>query len=132
MREITYKQKRAIMAIIGKRGLDKEATILAATNDRTESVRQMNFEEAKQLLDKLGAKPKADPCLPMVKKIYSCMHEMRITLPNRPKQVDVVRMNELIKKHGHIAKPLDEYTYEELPKLVWQVEQMRDHYLKPA
>jgi hypothetical protein len=129
MRIITEPQKLAIMAIIGKHRLDKEELILAATNERTTSVRAMYFEEALQLLQKLNAKPKFDPREKMIRKIYSLAHEMRWVLPNKPTVVDVDYMNKRLIQYGYLKKPLHQYSYAELPKLLTQVEEMHTHYL---
>lgn len=125
----TPAQRTAIMTLVRRMGLDKEEIVDAATNGRTTSLRETTKEEARQLLEKLGAQPKHDNRLEMIKKIYSLAHQMRWTLPNQPDKVDVQNMNERLVKYGYLHKPLDKYTYNELPKLVTQVEQMLTHYL---
>ncbi|KAB2918707.1 MAG: hypothetical protein F9K23_00805 [Bacteroidetes bacterium] len=125
----TTPQKTAIMTLIRRLGLDKEQIVEAATNGRTTSLRETTLEEARQLLDKLGAQPKEDPCQKMRDKIYSMAHQMRWTIPGQPDKVDITYMNQRLVKYGYLHKRLHKYKYNELPKLVTQVEQMLNHYL---
>lgn len=100
------------------------------SSNRTESVKELNFYEANQVINHIKAiveedKPD-DPADVMRKKIISMLREVGYekfdTIKNR-KVADMQRIYKLIKEKGYLKpKYLNEYTHDELPKLVSQIE----------
>jgi hypothetical protein len=66
-------------------------------------------------------------CDKMRKKILSRYHEMGYTIAGK---LDMPRVKESILKYGYLHKDLNKYTFSELPKLVYQVDNMLSDYLK--
>ena len=126
----------------------KEDIVSEASKGRTTSVGKLLFAEADSLIKALKKDEpmkkevnKADPCHKMRGKILSHAHELGwhkkdkngITIRDpgtqKPK-IDFDRVNNWCIQYGFGKKRLDKYTYEELPKLVWQFQQAYKGYLK--
>ena len=150
MNEITKQQITAIQTIINKDANLKQAKediVMEASKGRTISVKELTFPEASELISALKkiqpAKvvDKADPCHKMRGKILSHAHELgwhkkdKDGIVSRDKatqkaKIDFERVNNWCIQYGFGKKRLDKYTYEELPKLVWQFQQAYKQYLK--
>lgn len=123
---ISNAQKQAIMIHVRRLKLDKDELVYGASGGRTTSLRELTSDEARQLLSNLF---ETDPAQPMRKKIFSMAHEMRWVQSNNPGKVDSNRLDQVLIKFGYLHKPLMQYKYEELPRLVTQVENMLASYL---
>lgn len=124
---ISKAQIQAIMIHVRRKGLDKDELVYGASSGRTTSLRQLTMIEAKGLLSILL---ESDPANNMRKKIYSMAHEMRWVKSSDPGKVDKQKLDAIVLKYGYLHKKLMSYSYEELPKLVTQVENMLKSYLK--
>lgn len=132
MREITPGQIKIINTIISKRGLSeyKAAIINSASNERVTSTKDLYYVEADALIKQLNADKTADfeKGHKMRGKILSLAHELHWRIPGT-KKVDFKRINDWCIKFGYMHKKLDDYTYEELPKLVTQFTNMHTDFL---
>jgi len=71
-------------------------------------------------------KVKADK---MRKKILSLTWEMNWVVKDPALKVDVERVNAWCVKYGYLHKPLNSYTYNELPKLLSQFEALHASFV---
>jgi hypothetical protein len=117
---------KGIRGSIVRLGLDKDEVIMDASGGRTSSTSKLTFDEARNLMAFLND---PDPRAPMRMKILSMAHQMRWTKENKPSELDLDLVNLKLTKAGYLHKDLNDYTYDELPKLVYQVEQMRNHFI---
>ena len=151
MSTITKNQIIIIQSIINKNPnlkAAKEDIVSEVSKGRTTSVAALLFAEADSLIKGLKKETtfkkevnKADPCHKMRGKILSHAHELgwhkkdakgnliRDPATNKTK-IDFERVNEWCIKYGYLKKKLDKYTYDELPKLVWQFKEAYKDYLK--
>lgn len=130
-------QIKAINIILKKLGRfdDKGYMILHLTNCRTCHSSELYFDEASELLqflNKLQADKKDDkPSKKMMGKLFAMAHEMGwVTVNvtddwergpnyvNVSREYDYSRLYDWVLKYGWKKKPLNDYTYDELPKLV--------------
>lgn len=132
----TPEQVKAINATLAKMGLmsDKADIVLNATDGRTSHSSAMSFEEAKALLAALNRNVKATQATPkpsqkMVNKLFAMAHEIgwikgvtMVTPAGITCKKDYSRVHAWVDKFGYLHKPLSQYTYAELPKLVAQFE----------
>lgn len=137
---------KAINAILVKTGQmeNKAAIVSNATNNRTSHSSQLLMHEADALLSALqsSSKTKKKPSQKMVNKLFAMAHEMgwvtesvvvrqelnpELTPEGAPlpgsnyrlkTKKDYSRVYNWVLKYGWKQKPLSEYTYEELPKLI--------------
>jgi len=129
MKEASSAQIKAINAIFAKRKMmdDKPSLIAAFTYGRTEHSSELYFEEAHQLLQELIGKQQNSG---MLRKLFA----MAIEINWCPVKSEVLENGSIKKgrsydavhtwvlKSGYLHKPLNKYTYNELPKLVTQFE----------
>lgn len=128
----TSTQRQTIAALFnGKRikgFTTKQQLVRLYTNGRTGTTTEMTQKEAQDLIEFLkrqGHSPsKSDT---MRKKIIHFAHLMEWKLPDG--RADMKRINEWCIKSGQFHKPLNSHTFEELPRLVSQFEQMLKSYL---
>ena len=134
--QATTAQIKAINAILARAGqMDNKAEIvLNATRGRTTHSSAMSFEEARALLLALNrnvktAQAPVKPAQKMAKKLFAMAHEMGwikevtlVTPSGITKKKDYSAVHAWIGKFGYLHKPLSQYTYSELPKLVAQFE----------
>lgn len=110
---------------------DRKAMVHSITNGRSESCADLTFAEARELgrmLNQAATHRKdREKMETMRKKIISCFHQINYRLPGG--KIDIERVNEWIMKYGYLHKPLNSYTYVELPKLVSQVEIMVNKHI---
>jgi hypothetical protein len=130
---ITQPQLTLIHTLLSKNKLSEEKEILVSvhTGHRTKSSKEMTRFEASDLIKYLKSlEPKNDAGDKMRKKIISMAHEMgwelegtkRIVGTQKQAKIDMAHVNDWCLKFGYLHKKLDDYTYEELPKLVSQFE----------
>lgn len=132
----TPAQVKAINATLAKTGLmsDKADIVLNATDGRTTHSSAMSIEEARALLLALNrnvktAQAPVKPTQKMANKLFSMAHEIGwikeitlVTPSGITKKKDYSAVHAWIGKFGYLHKPLSQYTYAELPKLVAQFE----------
>jgi hypothetical protein len=131
MKEISTAQVSCIMAMINKLKLkaQKEHIIMGATDGRTTSTRELTSDEANALIKYLKSQdPDEIGAEKMRRKIISMAHEMGWKLPNS--KADMERVDNWCVKYGFLHKKLNQYLYNELPKLVTQFESVYQSFLK--
>lgn len=134
----TIKQKATIATMCQKLGLDKEMK-KQLVNDisygRTTTSKELTIEEAQTLIlhlirtNRANDGGKRDK---MVGKIFYYAHELGWTKTNKQgrRVADGQRVDEWMVKYSYLHKKLNRYTFEELPKLVSQVEAFYKSTLK--
>lgn len=124
-------QNKLIHTLLHKLQLmpQKESIILGFTNQRTSSSKEMTMQEAKALIQWLNDKQSKenDACNQMRRKILSMAHKIQWELPCG--KVDMVRVNSWSKANSYLKKELNQYTYNELPKLVSQFTTLYNYYI---
>jgi hypothetical protein len=144
MSDISVPQIKKIRTLISKLNLGdmKEDLVFGVSSGRTTSTSKLNSQEAFRLISHLSKNNSGAPSLSstnehraksdkMRKQIISCAHEMGMKLPDG--KINMNAVNRLVAEKGYLKdkyKTLDEYTYNDLPKLVFQFKQFRDFYLK--
>ena len=104
----------------------KAAMVNGISCGRVESTRDLTNDEADALINHLKA---LEPGHKMRRKIIRLAHEMHWHLPGT-KKINMERINGWCQQFGYLHKALNEYTNDELPKLVTQFEQgPYKHYL---
>jgi hypothetical protein len=119
---ITPSQLKIIHTLFNKIGNapHKKDIIAGFTNGRSESSKDLYFDEATDLIKYLkNFDNEAISAERMRRNIISMAHELNWKLPDTGK-IDMKRVNGWCEKFGYQHKPLNNYTYEELPKLVTQ------------
>lgn len=127
----TTKQIACIRTLIIKTGNigNKETIISGFTNGRTTSIKALEPDETTAVIKHLrGMQTDNSKETKMKNKILSLAHEMHWHLPGTRK-VDMKRVDGWMKQTSYLKKPLDSYTYKELPKLVSQFENVYKYYL---
>lgn len=130
----TLAQLRDIHAKLKQLKIDDDARyelVLQVTNERTSSCAQLTYDEAEQLRKHLanlvGKDFSVNPALDKKRKrVLSAFHEMGYRIPGTMK-LDMKKVNETIVKYGYLHKSLNEYSIDELSKLIEQTKKMRDH-----
>jgi hypothetical protein len=131
---ITISQLTAIHTLLSKHSLkDEKASIVEAFSaGRTTSSKELRFAEAAALIGHLKSlEPTVGGAEKMRNKILSMAHEMNWRHEGT-QRVDMDHVNNWCLSRGYIKKKLDDYTYNELPKLVTQFEEVYKSYLKGA
>jgi len=126
MKPISKPQLVQIQILLTKAGIkdkeDRAAVILDYTQGRTGSSRQMYAQEAMELIKKFkGEDPNVAKAEKMRKKIISLAHEMGWRHAGTT-SIDMAHVNDWCTKFGYLHKKLNDYKYEELPKLITQFE----------
>lgn len=130
-------QIRDIHAKLRMLGIDKDAKaeiVSQVTNGRSESCSDLTMSEATEMQQHLnrliGQQFKVNAELDKKrKKVLSAFHEMDYRIPGTDK-LDMIRVNETIFKYGFAKKHLNQYSLDELSKLIIQVNRMKSHYIK--
>ncbi|MGQ0739122.1 MAG: hypothetical protein ACT4OJ_08705 [Bacteroidota bacterium] len=132
IKAITPKQVIAIRAALHRHNLlkHKEEIIDSYTKGRTVHISEMTGPEAGELLSYLNAQTKdMNVSSRLMAKLFAMCHEMgwvpQQTVIEGDKvktKKDYSRVHGWVLKYGYLKKPLREYTYKELPKLVTQLE----------
>ena len=106
----------------------KADLVLAFTEGRSASSREMTAQEAMLLINYLKELDNtSEACNNMRRKVLSMCHRIHWVTE---KGVDIDRLNEWCKKSSYLKKELNEYTYQELPKLVSQFRIVYLHYIQ--
>lgn len=137
----TAKQLQYIHAALHKKQLLKHKAEMVAsfTNGRTESSREMTAAEADELLRSLNDhQPEADAKDKMIRKIIAMAREMGVVTrepvvgpDGKVKQKsNYTRLNHWMLQLSYLKKPLNQYSYAELPKLVTQYTAVYMSWLK--
>lgn len=136
-RQLTVSQITCIQTLLTKHGLrdEKESIVESFSGGRTTSLRELRITEAQMLIGHLKSlEPSNARAERMRNKILSIAHEMgwytSPTSPRAERKLDMRRVNNWCLKYGYLHKLLDEYTYEELPKLVTQFEEVYKDMLR--
>jgi hypothetical protein len=119
---MTTQQNKMLYGLLNKTGLmkDKANLIYGITKGRSESSKDLSFEEARLVINYLQTQDKTtDGINKMRRKIISMAHEMHWHLPGTQK-IDMERLNAWCEKYGYGKKKLNDYSYNELPALVSQ------------
>ncbi len=127
------KKLKAIHTLFSKHNIkdkeDKSSIIYSITGGRTTSTRELTDSEANGLLAHLQSLDgTADRSEKMRRKIIRLAHEMGWKRQGSTK-IDMKRINAWCAKSGYLHKPLDDYSYSELPKLVSQFEKVHADYI---
>jgi len=137
---ITSTQNKLLHALLAQANLtaQKANLIHGTTNGRTEKSSELSNFEANELIRYLrtklpqlstnGLDAKADK---MRKKILSLAWQMNWTYTNTKRAIvcDIKRVDTWCEKYGYLHKPLNEYTYQELPRLLTQFEAVYNSYI---
>lgn len=140
MKPVDAKQIKAFNTILGKLGLESEKRniIEEISGGRTRSTKELFYGELQSWLNSAGPAtrglqaaglPKPDNSR-LMSKLFAMAHEMQWITTTRVvdtggkirNKKDYSHVHEWVKKYGYLKKPLNEYTYNELPKLVTQFE----------
>jgi hypothetical protein len=139
----TKNQIIAINTAISKKGLteDKKKIMSDASNGRTESSKELLFEEAQHLLQFLNADTGGtqETLDKMVRKLFALAYDLN-WIKEKPvvgkggkieMKKDFSIVYEWVLKYGYLKKELREYKGYELPKLITQFQQgPHSYYLK--
>ena len=119
--------------------LTKEELVLEFTNGRTSSLKELTAQELNELTIQLnylnGTQQKKwapKPGERQRRQIIAMAHEMHWHTANG--KADMKRINEWIAAFGYLKNTgkhndINAYSYNELPKLVWQFKQAHKHFL---
>lgn len=125
-------QVTTIYTLLGKHGLrdEKENIVKSFSANRTKSVSALTNAEAAALIGHLKSLDPTDKAGDKMRnKILSYAHEMRWHKPGTDR-VDMDHVNNWCMTYGHVKKKLDDYKYNELPKLVSQFEEVYKAFIK--
>lgn len=102
------------------------------SDGKTESTSALTLMQYKQLIADLQKQVNtSDAANTMRRKVISRAHEMSWTVRVDAKnKADMKRINDWCVKFSYLHKPLNEYTENELPKLVTQFDNVYYDYLK--
>jgi hypothetical protein len=137
MQPVAPWQNKRLHALINQLGIqpeEKAAFVQAVSAKDATSSKELLFSEAAKLIQHLetlaagGNEAQAESANRMRAKLLSMAHELRWTLIDG--KVDMVRLNNWCKARGYGKKRLNDYTYDELNKLVSQLRIVRDNFLK--
>lgn len=128
---LSFAQLKCVNTLISKAGIDKEqkkSMVAGFSEGRCTSSRDLFFDEAAALIRHLKTlQPNYHAAQKMRNKILYYAHEMHW---EKGGKVDIKRVDEWCRKFSFLHKPLDQYEYNELPKLVTQFEKVYLHFVK--
>jgi polyhydroxyalkanoate synthesis regulator phasin len=141
MQYITPPQNRRLHQLVNQAKIheeDKRALIHEFTNGKSTSSKDLLKDQAQHLIQHLEEKLDLVATAPTIeqevasdkmrRKILSLSHEMRWYLPGTGK-VDMKRVNDWCQARGFGKKVLNQYTHDELTKLVFQFKKVYSTYL---
>lgn len=142
----TAKQLQHIHAALHRLGLlrHKADMVSSYTNGRTSSSREMTAAEAQEMLATLNDhQPDEDKRQKMVKHIIAMAHEMgwikesgvvsqESGVGTLKKKKDYSDLHAWVEKYGYLKKPLNKYSYAELPNLVTAFKNVYAAWLKKS
>lgn len=142
MKPITPNQTKAFHAILREKGLadEKAAIVSKLSNGRASSTKDLFYEEVQPWIIAMNSQKKeqADPKERMIRNIIAMAREMGVIV-RLPKvqpggaikmQSDYTQFNEWMLTKSTGKKALNDYTYQELPKLVSQYRAIYLSWLK--
>jgi hypothetical protein len=112
----TLNQNKTLHALLGSTKMmqHKKELVYQFSNERTTSSGELTYQECQSLIDFLKGQKTDNPADRMRKKIIALMkHDLKWTI----KEID-----EFCKTKGYLKKGFNDYTKQELPKLVSQFE----------
>src|SRR3546814_3715417 len=117
---MTPKQVKFVRGLMHKAGVTahKDDITISFSGGRTNSLSELTYKETSDLIDYLKGDlniPQS-PASRMRRKILSMAHEMGWERPDG--SVDMDRINAWCVKYGGKHKHMDQYSKEELPKMV--------------
>jgi hypothetical protein len=138
MNPITKNQIITINTLLTQKGLqqDKAVIITGASGGRCSSTRELTCEEARRLIIFLNGKKTVendDKGGRMRRHIIAMAHEMGWVKEVRvvsgstgaiESKRDYQDIHRWVTKYGYLHKPFNDYTYNELPKLVTQFKEV--------
>jgi len=135
LKQLTPAQLKCINTIVSKQNINKEIKQLIIggfTAGRSTSSKDLCYEEAVAVIKHLKQNdPNREGADKMRKKILYYAHEMGWQqLKNGKLVADLRRIDLWCLQFGYLKRKLDNYSYQELPKLVSQFESMYKHYIK--
>ena len=104
----------------------KEEMIFNLTAGRTVSTKELTLDEAKKLIEYLAS---YDPLDRMRKKVFAVAYEAGIIYGSTPddKKMNGAKLDAFLLSRGTVKKKINQLNYEELVKVISQVEQMSKH-----
>ncbi len=123
-------QNKTLHSLLYQTGMmpQKRNLVIGFTDGRTEHSSEMLATEADQLIKYLkDHDTPAQASNKMRRKIISMCHRLRWTV--EPGKVDMERLNNWCIEKSYLKKPLKDYAYNELPKLVSQFTELYKYYL---
>lgn len=121
MKLITKPQLQKLHILLRSLGWleDKKGIIAYITHNRTESSRELTYEEAKDLIKQLAAK---DPVEVLRDAIFKTAYSCGITYGNTSAdhKMNLAKINMFCRERGTVKKDLYQQTYEELAKTLRQ------------
>ena len=133
--KITRNQLMCIGAICSDmrlNGEQKQTMVMGFSGGRETSSKGLYYNEAIEMIRHLQDLQKGDSrCSKMLGKIFSYAHEIGWTKKNATGKTvaDVKRIDEWAVKYSYLAKKVNQYSYNELPKLVTQFESFYKDFL---
>lgn len=143
---MNHEQNKKLHALLNQKGLlENKANIIAGiTKGRTESSKELSFDETRLMITWLQTMPdlrraqddtlrqaQHDKENRMRRKIISMAHEIGWhNLVNGKWVIDMRSLNNWCLQHAYIKKELNQFTAAELPKLVSQFERVYKSFLK--
>lgn len=127
------RQNAKLHRLIGRLGIDietKAELVESFTDHRTNSSKSMYWDECEELLSHLRAiayDTQKSSAQKMRRKIFWYFRKSDYLLPNG--KVDQQAVYAWVMERGYLKKSLMDYTQKELPKLVYQAEQVYHDYL---
>ena len=122
--------RKRLFAVLREAGVndtdERHALIDTYTGGRTHSTKELNDNEALDLIHDLGTTmgSKSDR---MRKKIIGIFRSMGV---ERDGKADMVKIDDWCVQYGYLHKGLNDYRAKELPKLIAQVERVYESWLK--
>lgn len=130
---MNFKQLRLAHFLINQLGLNEQKGNIVAgfSKGRTTHFKELDKTEALECIKWLSDK-QSQPGNKMRNKIFFYCHQMGWTKINASGKVvaDGARFDLWALKYSYLRKKLNQYTYEELPKLVSQFEGVYKSFLK--
>lgn len=132
---MNHAQNKIVHALLTSTGLmpQKENIISGISNGRTASCRQLSHDEALALIAWLrqqqgkSAQRHFAAANNMRRKIIAMCHKLKWYKDGK---INMDALNKWCIEHSYLKKPLNHYTYYELPKLVSQFQNVYASYLK--
>lgn len=137
LKPISTAQISFIKRLMAKHNLLEQSPDFALqySHNRTTHVSELNVSEANLLIQFLNG-GKEDRCNAMRRKLISMAREMGWTkiVPDPFKKgmdlkPDMDRINNWCSQYGYLHKKLNDYTFEELPKLISQFGKLHQQFL---